>query len=127
MAGIGTSNSLFTHIKQGIALAVKKYGDAVVSVGVDTWGVDYGLLDADGKLLCAPFQYRDSRTARNAGSRVPPDAPRGNLPADRHPVHVFQHPFPAAGREKSPARLEKAGQLLFMPDLIHYFLTGRRE
>ena len=53
---------LFTHIKQGIALAVKQHGDAVVSVGVDTWGVDYGLLDAEGKLLCAPFQYRDSRT-----------------------------------------------------------------
>ncbi|MGH7976762.1 MAG: rhamnulokinase, partial [Limisphaerales bacterium] len=54
--------NLFSKIKQGIALAVKKYGEAVVSVGVDTWGVDYGLLDAKGKLITAPFQYRDSRT-----------------------------------------------------------------
>src|SRR5580658_629991 len=54
--------NLFNDIKRGIAVAVQKYGDAVVSIGVDTWGVDYGLLDADGKLICAPFQYRDTRT-----------------------------------------------------------------
>src|ERR1700679_3713818 len=55
-------DKLFSHIKQGIALAVRKYGDAVVSVGVDAWGVDYGLVDAHGTLIAAPFQYRGRRT-----------------------------------------------------------------
>ena len=50
------------QIKHGIALALKEYGAAVVSAGVDAWGVDYGLLGADSQLLGAPFQYRDGRT-----------------------------------------------------------------
>jgi len=52
---------LFHEIKQGIRLA-KEYG-AVESIGVDTWGVDFGLLDADGFLLENPVHYRDARTA----------------------------------------------------------------
>lgn len=115
---------LFTHVKQGIALAVKKYGDAVVSVGVDTWGVDYGLLDADGKLLGAPFQYRDSRTQgmqEEAFRRMP----RKEI-YQRTGIQFmfFNTLFQLLAEAASPARLEKAGRLLFMPDLIHYFLTG---
>jgi len=119
-------NGLFAHIKQGIALAVKKYGGAVVSVGVDTWGVDYGLLDADGKLLGAPFQYRDSRTQgmqEEAFRRMP-----GKEIYRRTGIQFmfFNTLFQLLAETKSPARLEKAERLLFMPDLIHYFLTGIR-
>ena len=115
---------LVAHIKQGIALAVKKYSEAVVSVGVDTWGVDYGLLDADGKLLGAPFQYRDSRTQgmqEEAFRRMP-----GKEIYQRTGIQFmfFNTLFQLLAETNSPARLEKAGRLLFMPDLIHYFLTG---
>jgi len=115
---------LFAHIKQGIALAVKQHGDAVVSVGVDTWGVDYGLLDADGKLLCAPFQYRDCRTQgiqEEAFRRMP-----GKEIYQRTGIQFlfFNTLFQLLAETHSPARLEKAEQLLFMPDLIHYCLTG---
>ena len=103
---------LFAHVKQGIALAAKKYGDAVVSVGVDTWGVDYGLLDADGKLLRAPFQYRDSRTQgmeEEAFRRMP----RKEI-YQRTGIQFmfFNTLFQLLAEANSPARLEKAERLI---------------
>jgi len=115
---------LFAQVKQGLALAVKKYGEAVVSAGVDTWGVDYGLLDAYGKLLCAPFQYRDRRTQgmqEAAFHRMPR---REIYQRTGIQFMFFNTLFQLLAEANSPARLEKAERLLFMPDLIHYFLTG---
>ncbi len=113
---------LFSSVKDGIALAVKKYGEAVVSAGVDTWGVDYGLLDVDGKLLCAPFQYRDRRTEgmeEAAFRRMPRQEIYGRTGIQ---FLFFNTLFQLLA--ESPARLERARHLLFMPDLIQYFLTG---
>jgi rhamnulokinase len=115
---------LFGHIKQGIAVAVKKYGDAVVSIGVDTWGVDYGLLDAHGKLIGAPFQYRDSRTQgmeEEAFRRMPR---REIYQRTGIQFMFFNTLFQLLAETNSQARLEKAERLLFMPDLIHHLLTG---
>jgi len=53
---------LFRHIKEGITLAKKTYGDRLISMGIDTWGVDFGFLDSSGKLLRNPVHYRDERT-----------------------------------------------------------------
>ena len=116
--------NLFSHVKKGVALAVKKYGDAVVSLGVDTWGVDYGLLDAGGKLLCAPFQYRDRRTQgmQEAAFRR---MPRPEIYWRTGIQFMFFNTlFQLLAEAGSPARFEKADRLLFMPDLVHYFLTG---
>ena len=115
---------LFRHIKQGIALAAKKYGAAVVSAGVDTWGVDYGLLDADGKLLCGPFQYRDRRTEgmqETAFRRMPR---REIYQRTGIQFMFFNTLFQLLAEANSGARLGKAARLLFMPDLIHHLLTG---
>ena len=115
---------LFTHVKQGIALAVKEQGEAVVSAGVDTWGVDYGLLDARGELLGAPFQYRDGRT-----EGVPAEAfrrmPRREI-YQRTGIQFmfFNTLFQLLAEAHSRTRLDKTERLLFMPDLIHYLLTG---
>jgi sugar (pentulose or hexulose) kinase len=115
---------LFASIKEGLALAVKKYGDAVVSVGVDTWGVDYGLLEAQGKLMGAPFQYRDKRTQgmqEEACRRMPA---REIYERTGIQFMFFNTLFQLLAEAKSPAQIEKARRLLFMPDLINYFLTG---
>jgi sugar (pentulose or hexulose) kinase len=119
-------DALLDHLKQGLALAVKEYGEAVVSVGVDTWGVDYGLLDDRGKLLCAPFQYRDRRT-RGMQEEAFRRMPRAEI-YQRTGIQFmfFNTLFQLLAEAKSPERLNQAGQLLFMPDLIHYFLTGVR-
>ena len=52
---------LFHEIKQGIVAAVNAGG--FDSIGIDTWGVDFGLLDKDGQLIGNPYNYRDVRTA----------------------------------------------------------------
>jgi sugar (pentulose or hexulose) kinase len=117
---------LFAHIKQGVALAAKKYGDAVVSIGVDTWGVDYGLLDHHGKLLGAPFQYRDSRT-RGMQEEAFRRMPREEIYRRTGIQFMFFNTlFQLLAELRSSKRLHQAGQLLFMPDLIHYALTGVR-
>src|SRR3989339_1152158 len=53
---------LFSDITDGIAKAVKTAGGNVAGIGVDSWGVDYGLIDSKGALIENPYNYRDSRT-----------------------------------------------------------------
>lgn len=111
---------LFGNIKKGIALAVKKYGDAVVSAGVDTWGVDYGLLDKNGKLVSPPYVYRDARTngmQEKAFERMP----REEIYRRTGIQFMF---FNTLFQLLAETNLERAERLLFMPDLLHYFLSG---
>ena len=53
---------IFQHVIHGLSKAASAYGDRVAGVSTDTWGVDYGLLDAHGQLLVNPYMYRDGRT-----------------------------------------------------------------
>ena len=53
---------LWAEIQNGLACAASKYGKAIVSVGADTWGVDYVLLDRRNEMLGHPYAYRDART-----------------------------------------------------------------
>ncbi len=53
---------LWSEIKTGLSLAVRKHEKQLAAIGVDTWGVDFGLLDEQGGLLGNPYHYRDSRT-----------------------------------------------------------------
>ena len=60
--------ALFQGVLDGLS-AAGRAGAGLASVGIDTWGVDYGLLDADGALLGNPVHYRDTRTEGVAGDR----------------------------------------------------------
>src|SRR5512136_997784 len=65
---------LFSEVKEGLPKAVRCCGSELASLGLDTWGVDYGLLDRNGALLGNPYHYRDSRTngmLEEAFRRVP--------------------------------------------------------
>ena len=119
--------ALFAHIKTGLAQAARQFGPALVSVGVDTWGVDYALLDADGNLLGPPFQYRDARThgmEEEAFRRMPASEIYRRTGIQ---FMFFNTIFQLLAEARSPARLlEKADRLLFIPDLIHFWLAGRR-
>ncbi|MDR0534353.1 MAG: rhamnulokinase [Verrucomicrobiales bacterium] len=115
-------DALFRHIKEGIKIAVSEYGEQVVSLGVDNWGVDYGLLDANGRLLAQPFQYRDNRTdgmMELAYSRMPQEE------IYRRTGIQFMF-FNTLYQLLAERDLAKADQLLFMPCLVNYLLTGRK-
>ena len=95
----------------------------VVSVGVDAWGVDYGLIDADGGLLGDPFHYRDQRTTEAVGAvhqRIDP----AELYRQSGVQHLAINTVYQLAAEPD-VRLEQASSLLLMPDLIGYWLTGR--
>ena len=117
--------SLWTDIKDGIRLAAKQVGGNLASVGVDTWGVDFGLLDRDGVLIGAPYHYRDSRTDgmfEEAFRRVPRDEVFEQTGIQFLIVNsLFQ--LLAMVVQKSPA-LDIAQTLLMTPDLFNYWLCG---
>jgi rhamnulokinase len=116
---------LWSEIKDGLRLAGSQFGAGIKSIGLDTWGVDFGLLDADDKLIGNPFHYRDRRTD-------------GTLPAvfdiiDQNIIYaqtgsqflqinsLFQ--LFAMTLAKDPA-LSIMKRFLNMPDLFNFFLTG---
>ncbi|WP_443080561.1 rhamnulokinase [Streptomyces sp. PTD5-9] len=95
----------------------------LASVGVDTWAVDYGLLDADGTLLGAPFHYRDDRTGR-AVEEVLAVCGRRELYAVGGVQHLpFNTVFQLAAHRAS-AQWGAARTLLLIPDLLVHWLTG---
>ncbi|MFV0337574.1 MAG: rhamnulokinase [Chthoniobacterales bacterium] len=120
-------DTLLKEIQSGIDQAAAQHGPAIASIGVDTWGVDYGLLDAQGELLGTPFQYRDSRTD-GMQELAFEKMPRVDI-YQRTGIQFlfFNTLFQLLAEARSPeALLEKAETLLFLPDLINYRLTGRK-
>lgn len=115
---------LYREVLTGLR-QVARVGDDLVSIGVDSWGVDYGLLDEAGSLLGDPYHYRDERTA-----------------ASVHAVHAIIGPADLYARtglqflpfntiyQLAAARgtsiLELARTMLLIPDLLGFWLSGVR-
>jgi rhamnulokinase len=116
---------LWHEVKSGLHRAA--IGPEGASIGLDTWGVDFGLIDGDGRLLGNPYHYRDRRTRgtiAQAEARLGPGALfRATGVHDEWFNTVYQL---LALRERDPHQLERARNLLFMPDLLNYFLSGIR-
>ncbi|GAB3694113.1 rhamnulokinase [Saccharopolyspora tripterygii] len=108
---------LFRNILAGLREA-----GAPVSVGVDSWAVDYGLIDDSGELLGEPFHYRDSRTDAVARSFVDSFGSTDLFARNGLQFLPFNTIFQLVA--ESGASLEAADKLLLMPDLIGYWLTG---
>lgn len=101
-----------------IHTAIQKAG-TFDSLGFDTWGVDFGLLDTDGHLLANPVHYRDARTNGK------PEQAAARMPAEELYAHTGNQIMAIntlfqllALREQDPELLQKAAQILFMPDLF---------
>lgn len=117
---------LFHELKIGIKKAKEKYID-ISSIGIDTWGVDYGLLDKNDNLLSNPMHYRDKRTT--------------NVLQDIEKYVSFEEIYKSTGIQYMDFNtlyqlysdlkyrdnlLKEAKTLLFMPDLFNFYLTGNK-
>lgn len=115
---------LFYEIKQGIIKA--KIAGGFDSIGIDTWGVDFGLIDSEGKLMENPVHYRDARTAGlvdEAFKTMPKEKLYGITGIQFMELNtLFQL---IALKKYRPWMLERADKMLFMPDLFGYMLTGK--
>ncbi|MBI4712440.1 MAG: rhamnulokinase [Planctomycetes bacterium] len=116
---------LYREITKGLQIYDLSYKTRPQSIAIDTWGVDFGLLDARGKLIEQPYTYRDHRTkgVMERFFKVFPKERLYNLTGIQMiPINtVFQ--LYAMAFHKSPA-LRKAKDLLFIPDILNYYLTG---
>ena len=119
--------AIFDEMKEAMRETAAAIGERPASIGVDTWGVDFGLLAKDGTLLGLPFCYRDHR---NAGAMedyfklVPREALYEATGIQFMPFNTLFQVY-AMVRDRSPL-LDAAADLLFMPDLFNYLLTGKR-
>lgn len=116
--------SLFDNMKKGLKIVSQREYN-IKGIGIDTWGVDFGLIDDNGDLIGNPVCYRDSRTDGM------PDKVFGLLDKVQHyaetgiQVMSINTLFQLYSMVKGNARqLQIADKLLFMPDLFSYYLTG---
>jgi rhamnulokinase len=118
--------SIWAEIKSGLARSVAGGTDELAGLGLDTWGVDYALLDRDGRLLGNPYHYRDRRTdgaMELAFQRVPRSAIYGATGVQPMQINtLFQ--LLSMVRAGDP-QLDAARMLLPMPNLFTYWLSGR--
>lgn len=118
---------LFAEIKNGLKKC-KELGKIPVSMGIDTWGVDYVLLDKDDKVLGDTVGYRDSRT-NGMDEKVYEKISLNDLYA-RTGIQkaIFNTVYQLmAVKEKNPEYLEQAESILMIPDYFHFLLTGVKK
>ena len=118
---------IWSEIQTGLAIAGKKYGQKIVSVGADTWGSDHVLLTKSGEIAGLPFHYRDDRTEgmmAKAFRKMSRDSIFARTGTQFQPFNtLFQL---LALQAQSPELLAQVDCLLLMPDFIHWCLCGSR-
>jgi rhamnulokinase len=119
---------LYWEMQQGLLKFANSKQGSVASIGIDTWGVDFGLLDKSGNLLGNPYHYRDVRTEgmfEEAFKRVPKEEIFNRTGIAFQKFNTLYQIL--SMQLNSPEVLERASTMLFMPDLLTYFLTGEKK
>lgn len=118
---------LWWEIQNGLAAAARRFGKRIVSVGVDTWGVDFVLLSKNLEMLGLPHHYRDRRTIgimAEACRRVRRDEIFAESGLQFMEINTLYQLL--ALHKKSPELLAAADSLLMVPDYLHWCLSGER-
>lgn len=116
--------ALFEEMKTGFRKAAQK-GCSVQGIGIDTWGVDFGLIDREGNLLGNPVCYRDQRTdgmPEEVFHRIDECAHYACTGVQVMPINTLFQLY--SMKKANDVRLQVAEHLLFMPDLFSFYLTG---
>lgn len=119
---------LFFEIKQGILNCAHTGDGDIDAIGIDTWGVDYGLLDKNDKLLSNPYHYRDTRTDGmydKAFAIVPKEEIFNETGIAFNWFNTIYQLL--ASKLEDDSALKEAKTMLFMPDLFNFFLTGKKR
>lgn len=117
---------LFHEIKLGLRKAFNGGHKDIVSIAIDTWGVDFGLLDKNGDLLGNPYHYRDSRTdgmMEKVFELIPPEDLYAQTGIQFMKLNTIFQLF--AVKQFQEHILKETRAMLLVPDLLNYFLTGR--
>ena len=120
------ADALFGHIKAGMKKCAE-LGKIPVSIGIDTWGVDYALIDENGERVSPVYGYRDSRTEgidREVYKVIPEEELYARTGIQKQPFNTI-YQLSAAKRD-DPEALDKAASMLLMPDYFNFLLTGKR-
>jgi rhamnulokinase len=118
---------LWSEIKTALHIATHKHHVQLDGIGIDTWGVDYGLLDRTGALIGNPYHYRDSRTdgmVEAAFKRLPREQIFDLTGIQFMQINTLYQLFSQAV-QSAPA-LQIAETFLTTPDLLNYWLSGRK-
>uniref|UniRef100_A0A7C5UU53 Carbohydrate kinase FGGY N-terminal domain-containing protein n=1 Tax=Ignisphaera aggregans TaxID=334771 RepID=A0A7C5UU53_9CREN len=116
---------LWNEVKEGVRIAYRRYGDKLVSIGVDTWGVDFALLDSNGELVGLPYCYRDPRRKEAYEELlkvIPPERIYMRTGIQFMPINPLYQLY-AMVKDRS-SLIQAARVFLMMPDLFNYWLTG---
>jgi rhamnulokinase len=118
-------DSLTNNVIAGIT-ECKKIGKIPVSIGIDTWGVDYALLDNKDKLIDEVFCYRDARTAESKTkvNSIISGGEQYNLTGIQPQVFNTVYQLYA---DKLSGKLDNAKTLLLLPDYLNFYLTGKKK
>ena len=119
---------LWTEIQNGLTLAGKTFGQKIISVGADTWGVDFVLLTKNDEIVGMPYHYRDART-KGMMERAFKKVPRAEIFAQTGlqfmPLNTLYQLL--AMQARNPSLLAQADCLLLMPDFLHWCLGGSKS
>jgi len=116
---------LWKEMEHGLALAARDAGDSLISLGVDTWGVDFGLLDIHDHLIGNPFHYRDHRT-EGILEKIPPSVSNAEI-YQQTGIQIMTinslYQLASMALVRSP-QLAAASTFLNMPDLFNFWFCG---
>ena len=113
---------LYAEVLRGLQILARQHPD-VVSIGIDTWAVDYGLLDADGALLAEPIAYRDDRTdavIEEVDAKISRERQYAISGLQFLPFNTIYQ----LAAERHGERWDRVEHAVLLPDLLAYWLTG---
>jgi rhamnulokinase len=116
---------LFSELKEALKKYAKTYSNEPCSMGVDTWGVDYGVLDKNGKLISIPYHYRDARnigTTKVVEEKIGLDRLYELTGIEYMEINTLNQLIAAINMDDPT--IKSGEKILFMADLLQYFLSG---